>query len=140
MTMRHPGRVKILLVTATVLATLALAGCDDGPSESADPSFLDSVAPTAVVKGRLLQTDSTGKNPTPVAGDVVLTGPNGATVSGPAKEDGTFEISVLPDVYQVTGGAPQPDGGTAACKAKATSTTVAAAAPTVVDVFCVVGF
>lgn len=128
-----------MIASAVALLTLGLAGCgDDGPSESADPDFLDDVTPTAVVKGRLLQVDGNGDNAKAVAGSVTLTGKNGATVSDEVGKDGTFEVRVMPGDYQVGGSAPQPDGGAASCAAKAPSTTVVADAPTVVDVFCFV--
>lgn len=131
--------MKLAIASTAVLVTLGLTGCGgDGPSESADPDFLDDVTPTAVVKGRLLQVDSNGNNPKAVAGSVILTGKNGATVADEVGQDGTFEVRVMPGDYQVGGSAPQPDGGTASCAAKAPSTTVGADAPTVVDVYCFV--
>ncbi|MCX6397058.1 MAG: hypothetical protein NTV23_11270 [Propionibacteriales bacterium] len=122
-----------------VLGALVLAGCGDTPSDSADPGFLDSIAPVAVVKGRLLRVTTTGTDPTPVAGTVVLSGQNGARVTDEVGPDGRFKVLVLPGDYQVTGTSPQTDGGTAQCAAKATTTTAAQGTPITVDVLCVVG-
>lgn len=131
--------MKSVIVVAAVLSSLGLAACGgEGGAETVDPGFLDSIAPTAVVTGRLFQVDGDGGNRKPVAGSVTLTGKNGAILSDEVGADGTFELRVIPGDYQVGGTAPQPDGGAAQCAAKAGTTTVAADSTTTVDVFCFV--
>lgn len=136
--MRHPCRVKILLAVASVLALTGLTGCggDDKPADS--PSNFLSATPNAVVKGRMLQVNLAGKDAKPTTGTVILTGKNGAKVTDEADPNGTFEISVYPGEYQVTGTSPQPDGGTAQCAAEDPKTVVTGDAVTTVNVLCFV--
>lgn len=131
--------MKILLTLASVLAISGVAGCGGGakPSDTTPSSFL-SATPLAVVKGRLLQVDLSGRNPKPATGTVILIGANGAEVADEVDSRGAFEIRVYPGEYQVTGTSPQPDGGTARCAAKESKTLVSAEAATSVDVLCFV--
>jgi len=132
--------VKKLLGLATLILTIGLTGCggDQDPSSQASEStsFLD--APKAVVTGRLLQGDAAGKNLTPVPGSITLTGSQGATVSTEVGTTGRFEVQVLPGEYQITGAAPQPDGGVAGCNAKEPKTVLSLDTANVVEVICLV--
>lgn len=126
-----------MLAGATAVLILSVSGCGAEDKEAPSSDFLDE-SPTALVSGRLLQVDSTGSNPKPVAGTVILSGKDGAKVTTEVERDGTFEVRVYPGTFQVTGTSPQPDGGAAQCAAQDSATTVSAEAPTSVDVLCFV--
>lgn len=130
--------MKSSLLALVLVATAGLSACGGDDTEVPSADFLDTIAPTATVQGRLFNTDTSFGNRRPTTGTVILSGAAGAKVSDEAGPDGRFEFSVAPGDYAVTGTSPQSDGGTAQCAAQEPSTTVAAGAPTVVDVFCVV--